>query len=50
MSSMDNHDNIMDTRATSHCARKQMVLGTANSTVQMAVGSQLSATVSEGDL
>jgi hypothetical protein len=29
---------------------KQMVLGTANSTVEMAVGSQLSATVSEGDL
>ncbi len=28
----------------------QMVLGTANLTVEMAVGSQLSATVSEGDL
>ena len=27
-----------------------MVLGTANLTVEMAVGSQLSATVSEGDL
>jgi hypothetical protein len=27
-----------------------MVLGTANLTVEMAVGSRLSATVSEGDL
>ena len=50
MSSMDNYDNVMDTPITSYCARKQMVLGTANLTVEMAVGSPLSATVSEGDL
>ena len=31
-------------------AEIQMVLGTAKSTVETAVGSQLSATVSEGDL
>jgi hypothetical protein len=31
-------------------SEKQMVLGTANLTVEMAIGSQHSPTVSEGDL